>query len=175
MPMFLWRIIPQELLQTLGYNVSAISNQQFRHHFFLHLSVHSIKCHIEVLHRNTGNGLVSNMLCQPGKMLVKQLRIFLFEQINQIHLSDNNHTLLILIEPLDKIVIIPVINIQTLITGDNTYFRKCLSSKTEYRFSDRNINMHRTFAMMMCLQQCFVNQTITIPFVFIRIDFRKVN
>ena len=47
--------------------------------------------------------------------------MFLLEQIDKIHLTDDNHTLLIFIHPVDQIVIITVVDIQSLITGNDTH------------------------------------------------------
>ena len=71
------------------------------------------------------------------------------KQVNQVHLSDNNHPLLISVQAFDQVIVIPVVYIQTLIARDNTYFGKRLRRKLEQRFGYRNINMYRTFSMMV--------------------------
>ena len=55
----------------------------------------------------------------------------LLKQVNQIHLTDNHHPLLIPVQPFDQIIIIPVVYIQPLIARDNSYFGQRFHRKLE--------------------------------------------
>ena len=81
-------------------------------------------------------------------------------------LTDDNHALLIFIHPVDQIIIITVIDVQSLITGYHTHFRERIYSELKQWFGNRNIDMHRPFSMMIRLQQSFIHQAIAIPFIF---------
>ena len=101
--------------------------------------------------------------------------MFLLEQIDKIHLTDNNHSFLIFIHPVNEVIIIAVIHVQSLITGDYTHFRQCVRRKLKQRFGNRNVDMYRSFPMMFRFQQGFVHQTIAIPFIFFRMNLREVD
>ena len=96
------------------------------------------------------------------------------KQVNQVHLSDNNHPLLISVQAFDQVIVIPVVYIQPLIARDDTYFGKRLHRKLEQRFGYRNINMYRTFSMMVGFQQGFIHQAVTVPFILFCLNLRKV-
>ena len=99
----------------------AIGNQQIRHQLRLFLFRQGINNRIKILHRDPRDGLIARMLRQPSKMLVKQLADFPFKEVNQVHLANHHHALRIAVQASDQVIVLAVIDIQPLITGNDTH------------------------------------------------------
>ena len=104
-------------------------------------------------------------------MFIQGFHIFLFEQINQIHLSDHYHAFVIFIQTFNQYFIVAVVYTQSLVAGDDAYFRKRFDCETVDGFGDRYVDMNRTFTVVSCFQYGFVNQTVAEPFVFVGLHF----
>ena len=102
----------------------------------------------------------------------ERLGIFLFEQINQAHLSHNNHSFLVFVQPLNEVVVVAVVHVQPLVAGHYAYFGQCFGGKLEQRFRQRHVNVYRPFTVMVYFQKRFVDQSVAIPFVFLRMYLR---
>ena len=127
-------MFPEQLLHPLRDDVSAIGDQQVGHQLDLFFFGQRIENGVEVLDWNARYCLISRVLGQPGKMLVEQLAYLPLEEIDQIHLSDQHHAFGIRIEAGNQVVVLPVIDVQSLISGDDPHFRQLFCGEAEERF-----------------------------------------
>ena len=104
--------------------MASVSNQQFRTHFLLGFKVHGAEQRFDVSDGQSRNGLVADVFGKPGKMLVEHLGVFLFEQINQVHLSHYDHPSLVAVQAVDEWLVILVVHVQSLIAGNDACFGK---------------------------------------------------
>ena len=111
--------------------MSPVSNQQVGSHPVHLLFGHGIERRIKILHRDTRNSLIADMLRQPGKMLIQQFGISFFKQINKIHLPYHDHPLSVFVHAVDEVIIIAVVDVQALIAGDDAHSRQCSRCETE--------------------------------------------
>ncbi len=99
----------------------------------------------------------------------------LFKQIDKVHLTDNNHPFLVFVHAVDEVVVITVVDVQSLVARDDTYFGQGIRRKLEQRFGNRDIDMNRSLSVMVHLQQGFIYQAVAVPFIFIRVNLRKID
>ena len=155
--------------------MSAIGNHQIRHHLLLRLLRQGVEGCVEVFHRYAGNGLVSGMFRQPGEMLIEQFGDFLFEEIDQAHLSGDDHAAVVVVQPLDQSVVFAVVDVQPLVAGDDAHLGQFLCRETEQGFGNRYIDVYRSFPVMVQFEQGFVDQAVAIPLVFVGMYLRQVD
>ena len=155
--------------------MTTIGDEQVGGHLLLTFFVHTRNRYIKVLDRQSGNGLVAQMFREPCKVSRKQLDEFLVELVDEIHLSDHYHSFVIVVQTFYQFLVITVVYVQSLITGNHTHFRQFLGCKPIDRFRDRHIDVYRPLSMMSGFQDCFVDESVAMPFVFLRIHFRQVD
>ena len=57
-------------------------------------------------------------------MLVEHLGVFLFKQVNQVHLPHYDHPSLVAVQAVDEWLVVLVVHIQPLIAGNDTVLQE---------------------------------------------------
>ena len=103
--------------------MSAVGDHQFGLQLLLLCFGKRIQQGIEILDRQSWYDAVADVLRQPSEVLVEQFTDLLLEQVDQAHLSGNDHSFAITVQTSDQLVILTVINVQSLIAGNHTHLR----------------------------------------------------
>ena len=167
----------QELLEPFRDDMAAISDYQFGEHLRLLCAAlgEGIDDGIEVFDGNAGNSAVARMLRQPGEMLIELFAYLSFEEIYQIHLPHDHHAPGIAVEAGDEVVVSLVIDVQSLITLDDAHLRQLLGGEAEERLRNRDVDVHRSLAMMVQLEQSLIDEAVAVPAVFVGMDFGQID
>jgi len=82
-------------------------------------------------------------------VLVKHFDVSLVEQVYQIHLPHHHHASLILVQSVDERLIIFVVDVESLIAGNDTRFGQLADRKFEEWFAYGHIDMYRSFSVVI--------------------------
>ena len=147
----------QKLFQPFGDNVTSIGNEQIGCQLCLFLFRKGIEDLVEILDGTSGYDAVAQVLGQPSEVFIEQFANLLFEQVDQAHLSGNDHAPVELVQPFDQSFVFPVIHIQPLITGDDPNFGQLFCGGLKEGLGEGDIDVYRPFAVMIQLHQGFVD------------------
>ena len=129
--------------------MTSVGDDQLRPHLFLSFEVHGAEQRFDVSDSLSRNGPVTDILGEPGKVLVQHFCVFLVEQVNQVHLSHDDHAALIPVQAVDERLIVFIVYAESLVTGDDAGFGEFRDRKFEERVADRYVDVDWASSMMI--------------------------
>ncbi len=155
--------------------MSAEGYQKVGTHVLLRGFVHGVEQLVDASYGLSWYGAVAEVLREPCKLLAEKARILLVEQINHVHLSCHNETLLVLVEPVYQRLEVFLVFVETLITLYDTRHGQFGDRLVEQRLTHRHVDVHRSAAVVRGLEYGFVDEAVAVPLILFGLDVGQVH
>ena len=167
-------MLPEELLEPPGDDVAAVGDEEAGLHAFLGFVVHGGEEGVDGADGHAGHGLVGRVFGEPGEVLVEELAVALVEQVDEVHLPDDGHAPLALVEAVDEGLVVFAVHAEPLVAGDGAGFGQGGGGELEEGFADGDVDVDGALAVVAGFEQGLVDEAAAMPFVLLGADFGQV-